>query len=1251
MKAILLALIGISAFGQITKSIILPAAGTAINASVTAQTGDDRIQIEVSNWNNTPGTSIIFPAANGAGFALRFLSLSSMEAYWVAGNAGTGPCVGNFQNIDLTLLPSKDIYISLNGSRSTKTSSVEAYDKNGVRIFSQTCSFSAIGAAPSAGFTLGDSGSVTPMTIAFARVMTGTLPAGGQMPVTAPAGIYAAGCVMEWKFDGNANDSCGSFTATLTGSTSYVSTGALQNLVISVPRGAATLFPGSLARPTWLPTGIGQSMKVGAVNTLDGSDSFSQAAASSVVTYAWSQLQGASAAPSSPTASQPTVTPPSTSACPIQSSCPDYIYRLVVTDTNTNTNTATLEMGAVSMDANHIVTPADSKVTELLGPQIAFGQNPWGYADERNLTALIGQQSYQSTNYDSTWYTPGTGTISSYQFDGKGAAPGPACTTLSAGINSTATTIPVTDASCLSLSSLPTWILIGNTYTSQELVRICATTATTGAANLTVCYDGRGMSGNLTGQGGWANAVPAQAWSMGDIVGEYRINGTSTLFSTDSVRPVCPAGLPGPPGPVVYSTGTVLLTAGSASLVGSGTTWTSAMIGDFIRVSATHASGTPFVFWGQITTWSDATHIGINRPAPTGVDGSAFSYAITGRLYLSLEWTSTIDGHIGRMFQNVVGCESETAMFGQVTHDTPMLHGTTQSGVHYSYKHFLSAYTQDGTFTNAFYGVGLMAESLYQASGYGPAATMASDINGHETRDPELGEGYGGTSPLTVGGPVIEAMMDLVLHPATTLLTWRNVEEYARQGDVSLLSCSTSDTRDAGYKQAWTTLASQYDTNAPDKAAYLVVVAALLVRDAKCKRTVADGFSANEEGSFMNEFSFNSGATPNTLTLTNGSTAITGGPFTNDPSLATPSYFYGQDILTLTVTHNSSAATVFSGTVSAQIPGPSGNLIYFYDGSQVGAFEYSGAGGAGTPIQLAGIWTGASGNYSAMTTKGGPIVSGGQVIGGLGAIWDSTLDWPDVSIGTAATNIHALKKVWAAKYVDATHATLYRPWDGPTGSAYQISYYNTAAGQQQPFMLGIKTSQLRWASLNSNSTIASAASAILPQVGNWLYPQAINLASLGTLYSTLCDICGDPNDIAAGAFNSIHSYQGVGSVGLNAGIYSIARVNTAEAGAALVQYYLASPGPTRKAEVDALYGAMYGLPSMCDASVASTCGSIQSAQLADMYMYASKWPGFHFGMGQFFSRVWPAVRVQGATPTTLSITINGAVTVAGGVRF
>ena len=501
---------------------------------------------------------------------------------------------------------------------------------------------------PSGGFVAG--GATT--NLAYLRVFTTIVPLGSRPPTMADGGNWT-----ELKFENNLNDSSGhGHSASVPGAT-YTNT----------PNQIAIALPKTFGAPAW---NNWTSLRAGYPAKLDGSASYSLADASSAVSYFWQQVSGPSLVRWSDRSS----------ATPIITGLVfgTYTFSLRVSDAAGTTATVPLLTGAVATDNNGVVIPADLNVEKVYGPMIAFGQNPWGYADERHLAAVTLQLANNTYPAQAAqWSVPASGTIS-YPFAGKGPSPGVPCTTLSAATTATALSLSVTNASCLSLSSLPTWILIGNSIGAQELVRIVATTATSGPATLTVGYDGRGMAGAI-----FNNAqpiVPAQAWPAGTIVGEMRIQGTGTSFATDAARPICPAGAPGPPGAVTYSTGTVSGLGGSRTLTGNSTAWTqnagttntnvvfltdfsnNAITQQYIRVTGTHGGGIPFVFWAFVTAVAPGNgSITVSRPLPADFDTGNFNYKITATIYWSLEFV--VSGNTYRAIQQGAGCESETAAY------------------------------------------------------------------------------------------------------------------------------------------------------------------------------------------------------------------------------------------------------------------------------------------------------------------------------------------------------------------------------------------------------------------------------------------------------------------------------------------------------------------------------------------------------------------------------------------------------------
>ncbi len=1206
-------LVVLSAAAWAGQSIVLPPGAAASNAGIPAQTGDCRGELLLQNWPGSPSSEVL-NYGNACGFFIGFQSSPDrLQIYWEQGNAGSGPCVGEPFIISLTGFALPALYLRFQKSTVTKMATVEAWDANGTRVFPYTggsrqqasgvCTYTALSGSPGPGLRLGSS--LTQFSAGFFRIYSTLVPIGSQMPLTAASGA-AAGCVFEWKFDGNGNDACGTYPAAISGAASYAPTGPIQNLVSARAR--------TLDAPVYADW---RAMRAGSANALDGTQSFSQVDATGAVSYYWTHVSG----PSVPVYNDQTAARPMLTNI-VRGT---YVERLQVTDAVGNKSTADLQVGAVAMDRNGVILPATQDEGDFWGPQIAFGYNPWGLADERQYKMVGLQAAYQPQAHDFGWATAGQGTVS-YWFAGRGPAPSTVPgTILTAAITASSATLQIADAAQLpGLQNLPGWILIsaGGYAPQPEMVRICGTTATSGPATLTVCYDGRGMSGNRTDLGGTVNILSAQSWSAGSVVGEFRIDGAGTRFASDAQRAICPAGVPGPPGPVVYTAGTVSLTAGSKTVVGTGTAWSAGTGSDslgkgWIRVSATHDGGTPFVYWAQITGVVDATHLTVDRPAPAGVDGAAFGYQITGHaMYLSLEFPAP-HGETARGLWQAVGCETETSMYALPSHDTAAMNGVRVSGAKYSYKKFLSELSSSGTYDPNFYGAGLAARNFYYRSGYQPALDLANSIDENWVRDPQVGDGLFVGAPLTWGGGAIGAVADLMFNPSTAL-TWANVESFADQGDISGRSCNALDTRDSGYLAAMLTLAANYDSNPAMRSGYQGMLKNVLSRDQTCKRNAADGYTGMFVNSFANAFTYgpaDAGLTA-PLTLAGGSANVTGSGFTS-------SYCYGVDTVMISFTHNSSTATVGSGTLTQQ------NLLWIWDGTSTRALEYAVNGNS---VQLAELWPGPTGSYAAMSTGGGALTSGGQRSGGYGGI---LITGAALGSGQAPDTLavnQALQEAYACKYNSPNSLTLHRP--SPVSGTGYLSYYNIPPFSQQPFMLGVKTNQMRWASRSGDPDIRSGYASLLPLAGAWYnaYGWDSN-GTLGTFYA-VAPVCGSSSDVAAGQFASIHGYQGCGTTGNAASSAAVGRVNSAEGGSAMLQFYLANPTPANQAVVDRFYGAIFGDPAFCRGGV--YCDGTSASQLADTYMSGSKWPGFFFGMGGFFTTSWPAIRQrQGATASVV----------------
>lgn len=1291
MRILFLLAFAVSTFGQITQSIVIPANGQAANGSIPAMsTGDFRMEFLLQNWATTVDNSTV--ADNPGAAVTQFLSSQqTLFIYWAQGNSGTGPCVGAGKyQVFLSLFSVKAMYVryqrSFSGNSGAAfpalTDSLEAWDSTGTRVFSDSCTYTSTGGSASAGAQVGSIGSTVADTFGFFRVYNTLVKIGSQMPVTTPAS--SAGCVFHWKFDNSLDDDCNAnqYPATLTNvpcaaNACYASTGTIQNLAVASAR--------TDDAPAW---GDWRAMKVGSANTLDGTQSFSQNAATSAVTYSWSQdtstlgcTGGGTATPSSSSAAKPTVTPPSFGP---------YCYGLQVTDSNGNMATTTLIAGAVAMDANGVVTNS-SDATKLFGPMIAYGYNPWGFVDERHRAMVPLQQTYQTTiGYNPPPFTTkGTGTIS-YKYGGS-----PACTGLSAGINSTTLSIPVTNASCLDLGTLPTTptvIFVGN-----EMIRICSQTAgTPPAATLNACYDGRGVARGSWGYGGTisqngynqvvnvsgttvsrisgasfdataltgavvgingnfsytvasvtnANVlelsstagtvinanfiVKSQPWPSATVVGDQMTTGTSTLFATDSSRAVCPAGVPGPPGLVAYSTGTLTMSAGSAVVTGSGTTWTTGngvISGNMIRIEATHASGTTFIFIAVINSVDSTTQLTLSRPAPSDIDGTGFSYKVTSVLYYSP--MTAIPGSSPTAYTNIARnleiCESETRLSSSLYYEaSPIQALGLQSGLQYSYK------TQVGvtsfTFQNNYYGAGLAARAFYLRSGYLPAKTLADNIDENWIIDPEVVAGYGINFGIRVAGGFIGAMADKVTNGSTALV-FPQFRQFGTASGVlaAAHNCASGDTRDTGTTESFAALLALFDT------AQQSTWNSILYNNTPDSWYTWDQACKGSDNSWANGGYFNDTFARVTLMPGNKNVTANSGTFSSDRNR--PDGCTGTATGTGTVTAGSDIFTRSTGTFS------------------VGAYQIAITGTRlGSPYTLYTSYRIDNSNQLTLVGKWPADADAGPVDWTTFASPGGGLTpYQVTSFAVDAGDTAALTENFICTYVDSGTVTLNRNWPiTDTNNSLRHIYTGLGGRGQQPFMLGGgKSLGLQWAALNSDSTIANAFNGLLQNGSTWMRSTGFDTYSLGPFAARVFQ-ADEPLIVPSSSYLG-ELRANVGQAGVNVDALVATRELTGEV-ATTLRAYFAGQGNSADAKTwgDQQYGALYGSSNYNTGGVysdANTAGNnIGRSNLTDGYLISFKWPGFFFGMGM--AHQWPAIRL--GLPSNAGGTVTGGVVSEGG---
>jgi hypothetical protein len=824
----------------------------------------------------------------------------------------------------------------------------------------------------------------------------------------------------------------------------------------------------------------------------------------------------------------------------------------------------------VAYDSNGIVIPPDPHVTEIFGPQIAFGQNPWSYQDQQNLFAVNAQIPYQATHNDFSWATPGQGTVS-YPFAGKGFPPGPPCTSLSASLGLTDQTISIANGSCLSLSSFPTWILVGNLFSSSgayEQIRVCSVSSgsITSAVVLNVCYDGRGVSGSQPYSGGQTTPGITAGWPAGTKVGEFRIQGTGTKFVTDPNKPACPAGAPGPMGTVAYSTGTVTLTAGSPVITGSGVTFTPQMASNFIRVTATYNSGaSSYVFWAQgsppvtqlsggitasqntLTVFSSTGFV--TTPFNVVIDpGTPTAETITVTNVNGLTWTLASRG-TGNVAHNQFATVVDPIHF-IANRPVPTLPVASDSGP-FSYALIQQTYlslevtslTDSHIFRMLWPGMGCESETAMFSVPFHDSGNYNSQVESgvHYSYKVFLGEDIsGGTiTPNFYGsGGLMPRSFYYRSGYAPALALANSVDDYwirdpeIGDGNVGgeplifgggnigaivdlVLNPSTLLTWPNVEQTAVNGEIGGLPCNAWDSREGGYLSAAL---------TLAANYDPNATNRAAFITALQAILARDQTCARNASDGYSG-PEVN--SFADTFAWNPQGPLTLT--NGSTAGTgtnlppdicagLDSGTILVTNGSPiatvvSGTLtnqprIYIADTITVPTFVgvYQ-YSVTGSTVTLATPWPGASGTFSFMDEA--PRSAGNIDLSG---IWTSNQDWPAVSAAQAYINNKALEKAWACVYNSSSSITLNRPWDSASGSSYYLSHYTIGTFFQQPFTLGVRTNQMIWATHNSNAAIAAGYLPILANIGNWFVQYGYDsVNNHGTFYSVVSQACEPTN--------------------------------------------------------------------------------------------------------------------------------------------
>jgi hypothetical protein len=1215
----LLAAVGAIAFGG--QSIQL-STQTVSNTSIPAQTPGNpwRIEFSIQNWSasvpsghpmdgTAVGADVQFLSLGGGDIRLQVYSRAATGQGFcqITGLGPGGPNGGSslYANLFVTIRFQEDPVAMID--------TCQAWDINGNLVFNQSFPYTANSGSNSAGATVGSLGSLANiLSIAYFRMYTCTVPTNGRPPVTADTLSCA---LVFWSFDGNLSDASGNnYTGHISsGSPVFVPTPG-QNLVVAVLQ--------TVYAPGWTNT---VSFRAGVPSLLNGGASYSQADGSAAVQCFWQLLAGPSALSWSANNS---CTPTLTGLI-----FGDYTFQLVATDVNGNQATATQDIGAVATDMNGVVVNANPLVDALLGPMIAWGQNPWGFqdywayratslrnADYANPVSTQGL-TYPgwSTNGQPQWETAGTGTVSYYW---NCVGPYAVCyasqnlgatVNQSGGISAAATNFTVSSCSGLDFSSTPTRIIVYDGTNNDELRAISCSGTT-----LALAYD--------------PAVLPRHSFANGTAILQSKVTGAGTHFLTDSNSSICPVGAPGLPGLSSYSTGTVALTAGSATMTGSGTSWNTVagvVTGDFVQVVATNDAGAMFTFIAQISAINSATGITLARPFPSdAATASGLVYNImpasrTVVLHYQNQYTDPIYDPVGDSLQmwGTTGCESETAAYLNPTsfgvgnsfsgyHDTP-LDGQHLTGLQYSVTDTTGWINGSSTGGINFYGEDLAHWALYYRSGLNVAKTAAQSISNYWLHSPWAS----GFPILFLGGGGVGAWVSYLTDP-NTKVSISNLRSFGSSGAYMVTQFGTygcnayDDTRDSGWAYLWLVLAAAYDPDTTSTAApggipwrtyWQNQLPQMQLNDTACQRS---------DHSWSNGFIFNTNQTP-VLTLTNNSTAVTA----TGAGMISPSVCGGVHSGTGSVVSGSSAFTLLTGTLDLSASSPTTYMIAItgrlggspFTGEYL--YYYSGSG----PVTLAVLWPGDTGSVTWM---------------------NQPLTYTNVtyltSIGTSTNDLADLANNFVCIWNSATSLTLDHPWPGAGGSSYYLYVGNLAGYGQDTFMVGIKTLEMSYL---AKQTLPALAAYVAPyqtftnNAATWINTTGYDPNTKGINYGRVFQFCEPATTAVPGFENRTPGCN----YGLNSDAQVAAREIFAEAMTAATLFYDYNQSPANKAWVDTVYGALWGSTQYNTGGVYQDANSVANnlglSNMTDAFINAGKWTGFFAGAGM--SHRWPADRLGG----------------------
>ena len=267
------------------------------------------------------------------------------------------------------------------------------------------------------------------------------------------------------------------------------------------------------------------------------------------------------------------------------------------------------------------------------------------------------------------------------------------------------------------------------------------------------------------------------------------------------------------------------------------------------------------------------------------------------------------------------------------------------------------------------------------------------------------------------------------------------------------------------------------------------------------------------------------------------------------------------------------------------------------------------------------------------------LVQGSTTVTGVGTTgWDTTTFpqriWFTNNASSGVTrNSDGDPVLYTPTYVDSTHLTLDRPYEGTTGShGWQLSSENAFGYTSQPFMTGLLSAAFDLAAkavVDVSPTTAALAHSYNVVAANWIRDYGYWPLTKGLHYYVDSVDCQPPI-----ADDNTHCNGGNDAAG--------ARALSAEALRGVNAAYVYNHDPSLKTLSDTLYNAMWAKTATCP-SGSTLCvpdGSYLSGMDDGQYMISGgpptnnatpwKWLGMFFGFSA--QSAWPGNRVGGVQP-------------------